>query len=129
VRATTSMRRALGVVGRRPAAGARVRAFALGRGRDLAFLVTRAINFAPGAPPSMIDHVSRVASNTPAEVWPQTLLSLMDLDLRHAEAHVRVPALVVVGDQDRLTPPAAARRLAASLPHGRLAVIEGAGHV
>ncbi len=129
VRVTASLRRALTVVGRRPATGARVRAFALGRGSDLAFLVTRAINFAPGAPPSLIDHVTRVASNTPAEVWPQTLLSLLDMDLRHAEGHVRVPALVVVGDQDRLTPPAAARRMAASLPRGRLAVIEGAGHV
>jgi pimeloyl-ACP methyl ester carboxylesterase len=37
--------------------------------------------------------------------------------------------LVAVGDQDRVTPPAAAVELAAGLPDGHLFVVEGAGHL
>jgi pimeloyl-ACP methyl ester carboxylesterase len=36
---------------------------------------------------------------------------------------------VLVGDQDRVTPPSAAVALADELPDGRLEVLEGAGHI
>jgi len=42
---------------------------------------------------------------------------------------VTCPALVVVGEGDRLIPMAEARKLAAGLPHGRLVEIPGAGHL
>jgi pimeloyl-ACP methyl ester carboxylesterase len=51
------------------------------------------------------------------------------MDLRRALPRVTVPVLVAVGDQDRVTPPAAAVRLAASLPDGRLFIVEGSGHL
>jgi pimeloyl-ACP methyl ester carboxylesterase len=129
VRATAAARRAVASLGRRPRVGAAARRFALGRGRDLAYLATRATNFGPQAPPSVVDHVTRVASSTPAEVWPPTLISLLDLDLAAALARITVPTLVVVGEHDRITPPGGARALAAELPNGRLAIIPGAGHV
>lgn len=49
-------------------------------------------------------------------------------ELAPALAHLALPALVVVGDADRLslTP---SRALAAALPNARLVVVEGAGHV
>jgi pimeloyl-ACP methyl ester carboxylesterase len=50
------------------------------------------------------------------------------MDLRHALAHIRVPALVIVGDVDRLTPPASARAIQEALPDARVVVFEGAGH-
>jgi pimeloyl-ACP methyl ester carboxylesterase len=129
VRATASVRRALLALGGRPAAGERARRFALGPGRDLAFLAARVTNFAPGAPPSVVEHVARVSANTPVEVWPECLISMLDLDIRDAESALSVPTLVVAGDHDRLTPPSGARRLAASLPNGRFAEIPGAAHV
>lgn len=42
---------------------------------------------------------------------------------------VRVPALVVVGADDALTPPSAARTTVEALAHGRLRVIPDAGHL
>ena len=51
------------------------------------------------------------------------------MDLRLALPRVTVPALVVVGEHDRVTPPASAVGLAGSLPDGRLVVLEGAGHM
>ena len=40
-----------------------------------------------------------------------------------------VPTHVVVGDEDRLTPPEMSRQMAARIPGARLTVIEGAGHL
>ena len=53
---------------------------------------------------------------------------LRDCDLRGALPGIHQPALVVAGERDTLTPPQAARYLAAQLPKARLAVIEGAAH-
>ena len=44
-------------------------------------------------------------------------------------ASVTVPTLVVVGDEDRLTPPAMAKSIADAIPGARLAVIPAAGHL
>jgi 3-oxoadipate enol-lactonase len=42
---------------------------------------------------------------------------------------VKVPTLVVVGEDDRLTPPAMAKALADAIPGARLSVIPSAGHL
>jgi 3-oxoadipate enol-lactonase len=42
---------------------------------------------------------------------------------------VRVPTLVLVGEEDRLTPPAMAKTIAEAIPAARLAVIPAAGHL
>ena len=49
---------------------------------------------------------------------------------RHQEvfSQVRHPTLVVVGEHDRICPPAAARWTAENVPGARLHVVEGAGH-
>jgi pimeloyl-ACP methyl ester carboxylesterase len=113
---------------RRPVAAERIRAQAFrGRG-DLAFLIARATGFGPGASPSVVDHVVRMSGATPVEAWTDLAVSLVEVDLGHAVEHVRVPTLVVVGELDRLTPPASAAVLVGRLPEGRLAVIPGAGH-
>jgi len=40
-----------------------------------------------------------------------------------------LPTLVVVGEQDQLTPPAMARTLAAGIPGATLSIIPGSGHL
>jgi len=42
---------------------------------------------------------------------------------------LRVPALVIVGDEDRLSPLAEAEAMAEAIPEAKLAVIEQAGHL
>ena len=96
---------------------------------DLAFLVARLSNFGPKAPPSLVRHVAGLSGQAPIEVWTDGLAGIMALDLRHALEHVVVPALVVVGDLDRITPPASARALVEKLPDARLLVLRGAGHM
>jgi len=57
------------------------------------------------------------------------LARLRDSDLRRALPLVRVPALVVAGQRDRLIRAAAVRALAAGLPDARYVEIAGAAHV
>jgi pimeloyl-ACP methyl ester carboxylesterase len=40
-----------------------------------------------------------------------------------------VPALVIVGSEDALTPPALSEGMVAALPDAELVVIDGAGHL
>ncbi|HLA92257.1 MAG TPA: alpha/beta hydrolase [Actinomycetota bacterium] len=96
---------------------------------DVGHLVARATQFGPHASPHVVDHVVRLAARAPSEVWTEGLAGLMDMDLRHSLRHVRVPALVLVGEHDRVTPPSAAVVLAGELPDGRLEILEGAGHI
>jgi pimeloyl-[acyl-carrier protein] methyl ester esterase len=50
-------------------------------------------------------------------------------DLRPQLAQVRAPTLVIAGQNDRITPAAASRALAAALPQGSFRQLRGAGHV
>jgi pimeloyl-ACP methyl ester carboxylesterase len=128
VRWAALVRRAVAGLGARPARVDRIRRLAAGHGADLAFLIAAATNFGPGAPPSLVEHVTRVSAATPAGVWTDLFPNVLELDLWHALEHIRVPALVLVGDVDRVTPPAHARAIAGALQDARLVVFEGAGH-
>jgi pimeloyl-ACP methyl ester carboxylesterase len=107
----------------------RVRKAVLASPADLSGALARLTQFGPDAPRAVVEHVVGLARRTSSEVWTDGLAELMEMDLRHAIPRVRVPALVVVGEHDRVTPPAAAVALAGALPQGRLAIIQGAGHI
>jgi pimeloyl-ACP methyl ester carboxylesterase len=106
----------------------RVRSWLLREGSDLAFVTVRWTNFGASAPASVVDHVASIATALPVRAWSDLLTGIVEMDLGHALGHIRVPALVVASDRDRLTPPATARALLRALPDGRLVTIEGAGH-
>lgn len=63
-----------------------------------------------------------------AAAWAQRAMALRP-DSTDTLSGTDVPALVVVGSQDALVPLAEAEGLCAMLPQGRLAVIDGAGHL
>ena len=50
-------------------------------------------------------------------------------DQTERAAAICTPTLILVGDQDAITPPALSEELAALIPHARLEVIEGASHL
>jgi 3-oxoadipate enol-lactonase/4-carboxymuconolactone decarboxylase len=52
-----------------------------------------------------------------------------EADLRGSTSALRVPALVLVGDQDASTPPASAEALAEAIPGAALVMIEGTAHL
>jgi pimeloyl-ACP methyl ester carboxylesterase len=50
-------------------------------------------------------------------------------DRRGDLAKISVPTMVLVGEEDVITPPAVARSLAEAIPGARLELIPGAGHM
>jgi pimeloyl-ACP methyl ester carboxylesterase len=107
----------------------RIRRYMVSSRADVSHVFTRMTQFGPDASPALVDHIVGLAARAPSDVWVEGLVGLIDMDLRDAVQHVRVPALVVVGEHDRVTPRAAAVQLAAALPAGHLELIAGAGHL
>ncbi len=62
------------------------------------------------------------------EALREGLAILSQTDLRAQLGGVHVPTRIIHGGRDRLSPPAAARALAADLPSARLDLIAAAGH-
>jgi pimeloyl-ACP methyl ester carboxylesterase len=98
------------------------------RGSDLGYLGTRLFGFGSNPSPSQVAFIDQTLAGTDVEVWAKIFPSLVDFDLSESLEAVDVPALVVVGDKDRLTPPAAARYMADKIPGSRLLILEDAGH-
>jgi len=82
------------------------------------------------ARPEVVDRVRRwVGAATPATVaWASRAMAARP-DAFEVLRATDVPALVIVGDQDVLSPVALAREMADALPQGRLLVVPEAGHL
>ena len=99
------------------------------RGSDLGYLGTRLFGFGSSPSPSQVAFVDRLLAGTDVEVWAKVFPSLIDFDLSEVLDTLDVPALIAVGDRDRLTPVASARHMAERIPAARLLVLEDAGHI
>ncbi len=70
-----------------------------------------------------------IEQNTPAGIATASRGMAERTDSRPFVPMFEVPALVIVGADDALTPPKQAEALAAALPQGQLAIIPEAGHL
>jgi pimeloyl-ACP methyl ester carboxylesterase len=68
-------------------------------------------------------------ASVPAEVLVPVVKTLRAMDVSDDLDHIEIPALVMVGSRDRLTPRAAARSLATSIHGAQLEVIPDSGHM
>jgi len=99
-------------------------------GSRVSVAVSRFLNFGVKPDRRLTRFTEAMSAATPAEVVGDFWLTLDAHDKRVALATIgNVPTLVVVGDRDRLTPPAHARAIAAAVPGARLLEVRGAGHV
>jgi pimeloyl-ACP methyl ester carboxylesterase len=99
------------------------------RGSDLGYLGTRLFGFGSSPSPSQVAFTDRLLASTDVEVWAKVFPSLINFDHSEVLEHIDVPTLIVVGDKDRLTPPASARHMASKIQGARLLVLEDAGHM
>ena len=81
------------------------------------------------AHPELMRHRREAFLRTDLEVFRAACAQLAELDLRGELHKVKVPTLVLVGEQDEATPPPMSRELAAGLPNARLKIIPGCAHV
>lgn len=80
--------------------------------------------------PDVVRTVRELAGRQSAEGLVAALKALRDRpDARSSLGHISVPTVVIVGQEDAVTPPDAAQVLAAAIPNARLVVIPRAGHL
>jgi 3-oxoadipate enol-lactonase len=86
---------------------------------------------ASSAPPALVQRVREIMSAAPVPGIIGALTAMRDrADSTGMLADLRgVPALVMVGAEDRMTPPARASAMASAIPDARLIVVSGAGHL
>jgi pimeloyl-ACP methyl ester carboxylesterase len=72
--------------------------------------------FGPSATPAQIAFFERMLVGCPPEVRAGAGLAMQDMDLYHVLPRLNIPTLVMAGENDRLTPPSHARRIAEELP-------------
>jgi 3-oxoadipate enol-lactonase len=86
--------------------------------------------FASDAAPDVVQQAREIALEQPITNLVATLETLRDRpDSRPVLAEIDVPALVLVGERDEVTPPVEANAMAAALPNARFSRIAGAGHL
>ncbi|MEU2960020.1 alpha/beta fold hydrolase [Streptomyces albidoflavus] len=84
----------------------------------------------PGSAPDRVDACARIVHACPRRTRIGWAKVLETLDLRAGVRALTMPAAVLVGAADRLTPPAHARALAEALPHSLgLTELTGQGHM
>lgn len=95
---------------------------------DLRWWFTR-LAFGPEPVPAQVRFVEEMHRGAPPGTLSHLVPSLALLDLSAGLADLDVPALVVVGSHDHLTPPVHARRLVGALPRAELVELPRCGHM
>lgn len=85
--------------------------------------------FGPDATDSQAQAVHDLVRATAPDVRSGYLAAMSRMDNRDRLAPVDVPVRIIVGDRDRLTPPAHSRLLSSAFGDAPLTVIEGKGHM
>lgn len=86
--------------------------------------------FGSDTPPDVIERARAIALEQPITNLVATLQALGSRpDSRETASSLDVPALVIVGEKDVLTPPSEAEELAELLPIAQLVRLPGAGHL
>jgi len=86
--------------------------------------------FGTDATPAQVAFYERMLLTFPPDVRADVGIAISELDLYEALPRLTVPTLVMAGDDDRLTPPSHARRIAEALPNlVRLEILPDTGHM
>ncbi len=85
--------------------------------------------YAQGADPGLIADASKHRELTPIETGCNDWKTADSFDRMQDLANIQVPALIVAGTEDALTPAKYAQYLAAQIPDNELHILAGAGHM
>ncbi len=96
----------------------------------VSFAAIRYVTFGPTATAAQVAFFERMLVACPPDVRARAGLAMQGIDLYHVLRRLTVPTLVMAGENDRLTPPSHARRIAAELPNlHELIVLPDTGHM
>jgi 3-oxoadipate enol-lactonase len=80
-------------------------------------------------PSIVVDRVRQMILDTPPHGYAACCAAIRDMDLRDLITGIRVPTLVIVGEDDPATPPEKAREIQSLIPDAQLEVIPDAAHL
>jgi 3-oxoadipate enol-lactonase len=80
-------------------------------------------------PSIVVDRVRQMILDTPPQGYAACCAAIRDMDLRDLITGIRVPTLVIVGEDDPATPPEKAREIQNLIPGAQLEVIPDAAHL
>jgi pimeloyl-ACP methyl ester carboxylesterase len=90
----------------------------------------RYVAFGKAATPAQVAFFERMLIGNPPDVRASVGIALSELELYDALPRLTIPTVVIAGENDRLTPPSHARRIAEQLPQlQRLIVLADTGHM
>lgn len=82
------------------------------------------------APAPLVEEVRQMILAQPAEGATLALAAMASRpDARATLPTLRVPAIVLVGNEDAVTPPALSEQMAAAIPGARYVLVQGAAHL
>ncbi|MFX0168551.1 MAG: alpha/beta fold hydrolase [Candidatus Hodarchaeota archaeon] len=84
--------------------------------------------FGKNADPNLVKHAKEEALRCPKSVGLADFLACNTFDVRTRLHEIKVPTLIIVGDEDKLTPPKWSHYLKDQISGSRLEVIPGSGH-
>ena len=113
--------------------GVRNRSTLIERGRarltDTAWVFVRRLAFGPDPDPTLVEFMARMIGETPVDVVAEFFPTLTSHDkLAALDVLLDLPAVIVCGEQDLVTPPDHSRAIADLLPKAELVLVPDAGH-
>lgn len=99
-------------------------------GSDFGFVLTKRWGFGDDPSPAQVEFVERMVAATPIDVITSFTTTFTERDRYESLQHLgHVPAIVIVGDQDRITPLRESKMLAERISGSEIVVLTGAGHM
>ncbi|MEY2467365.1 MAG: non-heme chloroperoxidase, partial [Actinomycetota bacterium] len=81
------------------------------------------------ADPRHVEHTRVMTAAIPAATLAALMPGVVGFDIRARLKDFPVPALVITGSRDLLTPPRLGREISKRIPHAEFEVVPGAGHM
>jgi pimeloyl-ACP methyl ester carboxylesterase len=82
----------------------------------------------PTAPKEVLDWIMADITNNPRKNFWEIIKSVWDWTGGEQLRRIQVPTLILVGDQDSLTPPSMSQRLHTAIPNSKLIIVKDASH-
>jgi pimeloyl-ACP methyl ester carboxylesterase len=83
----------------------------------------------PGSLPEGVRLATHCMGQVPAATWRRALECIATFDRSGSLANIRVPTLVIAGEQDRIAPPAMMKKMADAIAYSTYVEMKGIGHL
>jgi pimeloyl-ACP methyl ester carboxylesterase len=95
---------------------------------DLGYSMVR-VTFGDHPDPEWVEETRNIVVEMDTEATAASFVPLLSHDATAVLPTLTLPTKVVVGTEDRLTPPSQAKRIASLIPNAELVILDGPGHM